>query len=218
MNDYPYIVFCDFDGTATAWETSEALLEHLIGSAGFHKKMTQLLGDKIGTSQGIKELYQLIDSSSYPRLLEYVKTIRLRDGFVDFLYELKNRGIPIVLISGAVKEVVYAVLDPYKDLFLDIFCCSLDHSQKVLQVSSDFDDGVDLLRKELVMQRYTYGKSIFIGDSYTDMNAAQSADIVYARDRLNHFLTEKGIPFHPFETFYDIIEQFDYKNNPAQGR
>lgn len=212
MKNYSYIVFCDFDGTATAWETSEALLEHLIGTEGFRQKMSQLLADHIGTSQGIKELYNLIDSSSYPQLLEYVKTVRLRDGFVDFLYELKNRNIPIVLISGAVEEMVYAVLGSYSDLFEGIFCCKLDHSQDVLHVSSDFDDGVDLLRKELVMQRYTYEKSIFIGDSYTDMNAAQRADIVFARDRLNLFLSEKGIPFVPFETFHDIIKVFNYKN------
>ncbi|MEG1145355.1 MAG: HAD-IB family phosphatase [Clostridium sp.] len=208
MKKFDYMVFCDFDGTATAWETSEALLELLIGSDRFNAKIKQLLADHIGTSQGIKELYQMISSDRYPELLDYVKTIKLRDGFVDFLFELKKRNIPIVLISGAVTEMVYAVLEQCQDLFLDIYCCTLDKSSSVFHVSSDFDDGVDLLRKELVMQRYDYKTSIFIGDSYTDMNAAQKADIVFARDRLETFLDNRNISYHPFDSFHDIIETF----------
>lgn len=209
MTQYQYAVFCDFDGTVTNFETAEGLWEMFMGVDGYRKKLAQMVADDYTTSRGIKELFGTIKSAEYPQVLAYLKTITIRPGFEEFLTFLKARKIPFVLVSGGIREMVDYALAPYLDLVEGVYCCDLSCEQEYFTVSSAYDDGVDLLRKELAMQEYSFEKSIFLGDSFTDRNAGQSADIVFARDRLHSFLTEKGVAHYCFETFFDVIAQME---------
>lgn len=209
MKQYPYIVFCDFDGTVTNFETAEGLWALFLGKSAFEKKLAQLVADNHTTSYGIKELFGMIKSTEYPKVLEYLKTITIRPGFGEFLEFLKAREIPFVLVSGGIREMVDYALTPYRDLVEGVYCCDLSCKQEYFTISSAYDDGVDLLRKELVMQEYSYDQSIFLGDSFTDRNAGLSADIVFARDRLDSFLTEKEVAHYSFETFFDVMKKLE---------
>lgn len=204
-----YIVFCDFDGTVTNFETAEGLWEMFMGTDVYRSKLAQMVAADYTTSRGIKELFGMIKSAEYPQVLEYLKTITIRPGFGEFLSFLKAREIPFVLVSGGIREMVDYTLAPYQNLIDGVYCCDLSCEQEYFTISSPYDDGIDLLRKELVMQEYNYEQSVFIGDSFTDRNAGQSADIVFARDRLDSFLTQKGVTHHCFETFFDVIEKMD---------
>ena len=45
---------------------------------------------------------------------------------------------------------------------------------------------------------------VYIGDGYSDRCAAASADRVFARSGLATYLSEQGVDFEAFETFYEI--------------
>ncbi|MNJ65069.1 2-hydroxy-3-keto-5-methylthiopentenyl-1-phosphate phosphatase [compost metagenome] len=49
---------------------------------------------------------------------------------------------------------------------------------------------------------------ILIGDSLTDFEGAKLADRVYSRARLTEKCKELGVNHTPFETFYDIRDDF----------
>lgn len=215
---YRYCVFCDFDGTITNWESAEGLWKHLMGEDRFHQKMKELIQRDVGTSTGIKELFGMVPSKDYPHIFPYIDTLEIRPGFAEFLDFLQERKIPFVVVSGRIGEMIERVLGPYKDKITASYYAQLSTEQEFLTISSPYDDGVDLLRKELVMNQYDCEASIFLGDSYTDRTPAQQADIVFARDRLDMFLNEKGLPHHTFETFFDvmrIMEQEGISNIPT---
>lgn len=182
---YRYCVFCDFDGTITNWESAEGLWKHLMGEDRFHQKMKELIQRDVGTSTGIKELFGMVPSKDYPHIFPYIDTLEIRPGFAEFLDFLQERKIPFVVVSGGIGEMIERVLGPYKDKITASYYAQLSTEQEFLTISSPYDDGVDLLRKELVMNQYDCEASIFLGDSYTDRNPAQQADIVFARDRLD---------------------------------
>lgn len=197
------MIFCDFDGTVTDFETAEGLWEYLLGDT-FHKKMKQLLKDNANTSHGIKELFSLVPSADYPLIEQYILSIKLRPGFPEFLQWIATKDIPFVLVSAGIREMIDAVLEPYENLITAVHCCDLDYSGPFLTISCPYDNGIDLMQKEAVMKQYYYKKSIYIGDSFTDMNAARTADSVFARDRLHTYLSGNQIPHYTFETFHDI--------------
>ena len=214
-----YIVFCDFDGTITNWESAEGLWEYYLGSQ-FHQKMKQLIREDATTSCGIKQLFHMIPSSRYGEMFDYIKTIELRPGFGSFLDYLDAQDIPLVVISGGIGEMITHVLKPYYGRLAGCHFCTLSTAQEYLTISSPYDDGIDLIRKERVMEEYSYQTSIFFGDSFTDRNASQSADIVFARDRLHLFLEERSIPHHSFDTFHDavrIFKKMGYTNRTSSG-
>lgn len=210
MTPYKYIVFCDFDGTVTNWESAEGLWELLLGN-DFHIKMEQLIAQNSTTSRGIKELFGMVKSVEYPKILEYIKTLELRPGFCEFLDLLQKYDIPFVIVSGGIREMVEYVLKPYMHKITDYYCCDLNIEKEFIQISSEYDDGIDLLRKEIPMSFYNYDKAIYIGDSYTDMNPATHSDIVFAKDRLEEFLIKNNLSYHKFDTFYDVIDVFKDK-------
>ena len=206
-----YTVFCDFDGTITNWETAEQLWKKMLGDM-FHLKMEELIARQANTSVGIKELYGMIPSARYPEFDEYVKSIEIRPGFGEFLRFLKKRNIPLIVVSSGIQEMLQFALAPYLPMIKAHYCAYLDTSDKYIRVYSDYDDGVDLLRKELVMAKHPSEKTIYLGDSYSDQNAAQKADIVFARDNLAAFFDKEKLSYYPFETFFEVMEQFRKQN------
>jgi 2-hydroxy-3-keto-5-methylthiopentenyl-1-phosphate phosphatase len=50
---------------------------------------------------------------------------------------------------------------------------------------------------------------VVVGDGVTDLPAARLADLVMARDLLVVKCREAGIPYEPFETFYDVMAILD---------
>ena len=204
--EYRYCVFCDFDGTITNWESAEGLWKYLLGEERFHQKMQELLQRDVGTSTGIKELFGMVPSKDYPRIFPYIETLEVRPGFEAFLTFLQQREIPFIIVSVGIREMIERVLAPYRDKITAYYYGELSTAGEFLTNSSPYDDGVDLLRKELVMKQYPCQTSIFLGDSYTDRNPALRSDIVFARDRLDLFLQEKELPHHTFETFFDVIK------------
>ncbi|MFI5265109.1 MAG: HAD-IB family phosphatase, partial [Candidatus Kapaibacterium sp.] len=47
---------------------------------------------------------------------------------------------------------------------------------------------------------------VYIGDGYSDHCPVEISDIVFARDMLSGFCSKQGIPYHPFEDFYQVKE------------
>jgi 2-hydroxy-3-keto-5-methylthiopentenyl-1-phosphate phosphatase len=45
---------------------------------------------------------------------------------------------------------------------------------------------------------------VYVGDGYSDRCVAKSATRVFARDGLATYLAGEGVPFEPFEDFYDV--------------
>ena len=112
----------------------------------------------------------------------------------------------VVVISGGAREFLDQKLAPYERRLLGIHAAELAACGDTLHLESRFDDGNELVKKTAVMALYDYDESIGIGDSFTDCNMAQAADRVFARDILAKFLTQKGVPFTPFEDFYTVAD------------
>ncbi|MFV0466006.1 MAG: HAD-IB family phosphatase [Lachnospiraceae bacterium] len=205
-----YIVFCDFDGTITNFETAEGLWEYYLGD-DFKRIAADMVQRGVNLSEAVKYLFGQIPSSRYNEMTAFLETMEMRDGFVEFLDYLDSQHIPIVIISGGIGEMIQHLLKPYLSRFAGCHFCNLSTDQEFLTISSPYDDGVDLIRKELVMKEYPHETSIFFGDSYTDRNPAQVSDIVFARDRLDAFLTDLGKDHFTFETFFDAIQVFKEK-------
>ena len=50
---------------------------------------------------------------------------------------------------------------------------------------------------------------VYVGDGFSDRCVAKAASRVFARDGLAEYLDEKGVPFEPFDDFYDVAAALD---------
>ena len=61
-------------------------------------------------------------------MLEYYRSVPLREGFDDFLDLTDRKGIPVVLLSGGLEPFVKEILGDRFDRFLAVHCVGVDTS------------------------------------------------------------------------------------------
>lgn len=200
---YKRIVFCDFDGTITAEETFVGMLMRL--AAEPYDATEKLLTEgKITLREAVRRLVESIPSKRYPQVLDYVTDKPIRQGFSELLDFLHFYGVPLVVVSGGLIGSVSAKLAPFQNRIHAMYAAEVDAEGKFLRVHSDFESATELVDKTRVMGLYRCEQSIVVGDGITDLNIAMTAEIVFARDRLCRYLTEKGKPFIRWDNFFDV--------------
>ena len=209
MNKPKKIIFCDFDGTITAEETFVGMLKHFTPELSA-KLMPEMYALRLTLRQGVRQLLESIPSKKYPEILEYSSTKKIRAGFVEMLDYLDTQNIPFIIVSGGLRGMVETVLGPLKNRVQAIYAVDVDTCSEYLQVKSEFEAGNELVSKVLVMEKHPTEQTIAIGDSVTDLNMAMEASLVFARDRLSHYLNERQKPYIPWDNFFDIR---NYLNN-----
>ena len=202
------IVFIDFDGTITMEDSLVGTLRLFAPAEEFKLYSEKLAKGELTLSQVVRHGFDGAPAAWLPGMLDYVKTIPLRPGFPEFLDEMDRRGIPVVVISGGMRQFVELRLAPYLSRFAGLHAVELETDGEVMHLNSPYDNGDELLAKTEVMKLYDYDYAIGIGDSFTDRNMAKAVDTVFARDILAKFLTKAGIPFLPYEDFHQVIAQF----------
>ncbi|MGW8186438.1 MAG: HAD-IB family phosphatase [Desulfobacterales bacterium] len=200
---YKRIVFCDFDGTITAEETFVGMLKRFAAES-YDATEDLLIDGKIALAEAVRRLVESIPSNRYPQVLDYAKDKPIRQGFSELLDFLYFHGVPLVVVSGGLIGSVSAKLAPFHDRIHAINAADVDTGGDFLKVHSDFESAAELVAKTRVMGLYRFEQSIVIGDGITDLNIAMTSDLVFARDRLCRYLTERGKGFIRWEDFFDV--------------
>ena len=210
---YETIAFVDFDGTITMEDTLEGAIRLFASPEEFHSVKGKLVRGEMTLSQVVRYAFDGAPSSRLERMLDYVKGVALRPGFPEFLDEMDKRKIPVVVISGGVRQFVELRLAPWRGRLLGVHAVDLDTSGPGMKLVSPYDDGNELLKKTDVMALYDYRHAIGIGDSFTDMKMSLAVDTIFARDVLAAYLQKMGRQFLLYDTFFDVIEAV--RNSPA---
>ncbi len=204
------VVFCDFDGTITAEETFVGMLKEFTPELSA-QLMPQMYARHLTLREGVRQLLESIPSSRYPAILEYTKTKAIRPGLVELLDFLDAKGVPLVVVSGGLRGMVETTLSQagtgeksLKERVAAIYAIDVDSTSDFLRVHSEFEEGTEMVSKVQVMAQHPAQEQIAIGDSVTDLNMALYAPVVFARDRLIHYLDEHNKSYIPWNDFFDI--------------
>ncbi|MCA1994535.1 MAG: HAD-IB family phosphatase [Coleofasciculus sp. S288] len=206
-------VFCDFDGTITAEETFVGMLKEFSPELS-EKLIPEMYARRLTLREGVRQLLESIPSARYADIIEYTKTKAIRPGLEELLDFLEAEGVPFVLVSGGLRSMVEAVLRRVSrktpsivERVAAIYAVDVETTGEFLQVSSKLEGGTELVSKVQVMMQHPAEEQIAIGDSVTDLNMALEAPVVFARDRLCHYLDENNKPYIPWDNFFDIREK-----------
>lgn len=203
---YKTIVFADFDGTITMEDTLAGAIRLFTGQSEFDAYTDKLAKGEMTLSQVVRHAIDGAPSDRLPRMLDYVDGVALRPGFSEFLDAMRALDIPVVVVSGGLRQFSERKLAPYRDRLRAIHAVELDVSGPAMKLVSPYDDGNELLKKTDVMALYEYKRAVGIGDSFTDMKMSLAVDIVFARDVLARYLQKMGKPYIPYEDFFTVAE------------
>ncbi len=211
------IIFCDFDGTITATETFVGILKHFAPEVSA-RVMPEIYAMRLTLREGVRQMLESIPSDCYPEILAYAQTAPIRPGLEELLDFLDKLGVPFIIVSGGLRDMVEIVLsragksgESLLGRVAGIYAVDIDTSGEFLQVLSEFEGDTELVSKVKVMAQHPADEQIGIGDSVTDLNMALSTSIVFARDRLSQYLDERHHPYIPWNDFFDIRQQLSQR-------
>ncbi len=209
------VIFCDFDGTAADQEVIVSLFK-AFGPPGWEAERDAIIAGTVSVREGVGRLFAKIPSYRIPEMVAYARrNATLRSGFREFLEYCRVHGHRFLLTSGGIDFFIYPILEGL--LARDqIYCNGSDSSGPTVRILWPYacDDSCRAdcgMCKPSIMRRFPpeQYRRVVVGDGVTDLPAARLADLVVARDLLAVRCQEAGIPYEPFETFYDVMAVLD---------
>lgn len=206
------VIFCDFDGTITKSDNIIAIMKRF-APPGWEKIKDDVLYERVSIREGVGKMFSLLSVELKEEIVQFLlKEAEIRTGFSEFMQFIKQHQIPFYVVSGGIDFFVYPILKEYVKPE-QIICNGSDFSGNTIRIlwphacdsfcQNDCGCCKPSFLRRFDERRY---KRIVIGDSITDWQAAKMADQVFATDFLQKKCEEQSIPYTPFETFYDIIQ------------
>ncbi|WKA58493.1 2-hydroxy-3-keto-5-methylthiopentenyl-1-phosphate phosphatase [Planococcus shenhongbingii] len=210
------VIFCDFDGTVTNNDNIIAIMKKF-NPPGWESVKDDILAQRVSIKDGVAKMFTLLPSSKKDDIISYVlEQAQIRDGFSEFVAYAKKQDIALYIVSGGIDFFVYPLLESFGP-FAGVYCNEADFSGETININFPHrcDDectsqGCGCCKPSIIRELLENGaKSIVIGDSITDLEAAKRADLVIARDFLIEKCEELGLSYEPFENFRDVTSIID---------
>ena len=224
-------IFLDFDGTITKQDTVGTFFMQFAG-----KKWVEIENDWIKGKISSKEcmLLQLktIENLTEEKLYNYLDSIELQDGFMEFCKTAQDYGKKIIIISDGFDLFISRILKNYGLLNLDnieFLKRPLAKPGKILSTKTpknketlteketlkfhlSFPNEQKACRASLGNCKCACVKShitkneflIFAGDGLSDRCIARKANLLFAKNSLKKHCMENNIEFVEFEDFFQI--------------
>jgi 2,3-diketo-5-methylthio-1-phosphopentane phosphatase len=210
------IIFCDFDGTITLQDTTDAILEAFADPA-WQKVEERWVAGSIGSRECLREQMSLVRATE-EELGRLVDSIPVDPYFLEFARDCTDLGFPFHVVSDGFDWVIHRTFQR-PEMNGNGAVKKFKMSASSLQIWGSYmittfpHGSVHCTHgcatcKPILMEREAKGSSpvVFIGDGNSDRFAAAYADIVFARKSmpLMKYCEEQNIPCIPYESFADV--------------
>ena len=213
------IIFVDFDGTAAQEIASNCLLDRF-AIADWRWLDRQFDDGQCSFRDRVVKGFSLL-SGSRKAMIEFSQTLKLRTGFPEFVRFCRRQGWEMAIVSEALDFMIYAMLARTGlDGAIPVYC-----NRAVFHPEDKRFQGIELpyARKDCACKmgickgalvrdaKQHFERVIYIGDGSNDLCPARHSDWVFARRKLAKRCQAEGIPYFPFEDFYDICAVLEEK-------
>jgi len=210
-------VFCDFDGTITEVDATDAVLNQF-ARPQWREWETLWQADEISGRECLAQQLALIRAT--PReLLEFVNQLPLDPGILMLAHCCAERRVPLTVVSDGLNLIVKAVLNRLGLPELPFYANRV-RWKKDGSLSLRFPYGAPNCKNgackcRLVARGGEDGiRTVYIGNGRSDFCVCRHVDTVYAKGDLIPWCQREGIPFRAFQSLTDVSAHLF----PTKGR
>lgn len=204
-------VFIDFDGTISINDLTDEIFKQN-GDFDYHIK--RFLNKEITIFEYWNEFTKIlpIDLDSY--LKEFLKNQEIDVYFEPFVRFCIDNSIQVAIVTDNFDYIVKYVWKYYNLPTVDIFSNHLIFNngwQAVFPLANENCGFHSALCKRNVIINNTSDDDIvvYIGDGFSDYQASEVSDIIFAKNHLAKYCAENRIPHHNWKTFFDVKRIFE---------
>ncbi|MDO8730830.1 MAG: HAD-IB family phosphatase [Candidatus Omnitrophota bacterium] len=205
------LIACDFDGTITRQDTLVEILNRY-GSPTWTSVQDKVVSGEVSIREGLKSEMGSVRASraEIERLLE--ERVQLDPTFPGFLRQMRERGVPVVLVTGGFDLCIQTVMAQAGLWPVPYLANRLIPKEETWQVDFPYPSNTctacghckgDPVRNWRA-QGYT---TVFAGNGVTDRCAAMAASLTFAKDELETWCRREAVPAVRFGNFDDIQKE-----------
>jgi 2,3-diketo-5-methylthio-1-phosphopentane phosphatase len=201
-------VLSDFDGTITTNNVLNSLYEKF-AAPSYRETLERWNRGEISTMEEIETVFDTV-SASRAEMESFLDMVELDPGFPSLFIYCREAGSKFVIVSDGLRWYIEYIMRHHGIQEVAVYACEIHFERGGYRFSYPWFDPSTPLRsvsKSTIVRDYqSWGyKVVFIGDGVSDFEAAQVADIVYARDVLLDYTKDHEIQALEFSNMGDII-------------
>jgi 2-hydroxy-3-keto-5-methylthiopentenyl-1-phosphate phosphatase len=203
----------DFDGTITQEDVLDEIAR-TFGDDEVYREVDEAL-DRNGITlhEVLRREFEPV-RASLGEVIEWVHAnASIRQGFRELVELARERGWRVVVVSSGFRQLIEPMLERAGIEGLELVSNEVDPDPEGWRITF-FDESRceicgEACKRTTVRSVVDGGEVVYVGDGYSDRCAAEDADLVFARRGLAAYLTERGVPFEPFDDFFQIAEKLE---------
>ncbi|MGI5840249.1 MAG: MtnX-like HAD-IB family phosphatase [bacterium] len=206
------VFFADFDGTVTLADSCYIMVQTF--AKGDWQRLNDLWEQKIlDTEEVARRTFALFDADR-KELDELLGTIQIDPGFPAFARTVRQKGDCLYILSDGYDYCIESILRREGIADIPFFSNCLEINGRSFGMKSgrrNPDCGTcGTCKRSLMLElKGEAAQTVYIGDGASDQCAGAAADILFAKDSLARYCRQKGIAFHPYATFFDILAWYE---------
>ena len=201
------LVLLDYDGTITAHECNDLVLQKLTGDA-WREPEAALRAGLIGHAECFSRQVALVNVPREQYIAQIVRAAELAPGFPEFLGALCSAGARTAVVSAGFREAIEEVWRRNDLPPVQMFASELVGERPPYRLVLDpaLGDcpvcGFGACKGALARSLRRPGDVLAVfGDAHSDLCMAREADVVFARGTLMDLCEREDVPYRPLSDY-----------------
>ena len=204
----PIAVFLDFDNTISDVDVTDVICAEFAKPKWAELNLAYLNG-QVGSRQALIRMCELIDddSRSGGAMESVLSRVTLDSSLSGLAAELRRRSIPLAIVSdGFGFYIPRLVALPDVSIYAsELESASLKFPHGSLACENCGLCGTCKVRPLAEAAARGY-RTVYVGDGYSDLKAAEVADVVFAKGALRKYCATLGIDHYQYRSLADVLE------------
>ncbi|MCR4429708.1 MAG: MtnX-like HAD-IB family phosphatase [Tepidanaerobacteraceae bacterium] len=204
--------FVDFDGTITKEDTCEAMVKAF--AKGDWKSLDKKWQEgKLSTEECARQTFEMFDADEESVKNFLRENMEIDDYFVQFANLCRQSGHSLYILSDGYDFNIRVVFEKFGITNIPYFANELVISGRSFDIRCPYHSKscsqCGVCKTDLMLKLKPEGAlAVYIGDGYSDICPAKSADVVFAKGTLLMLCRKNKIPAREFRDFSDIIREY----------
>jgi len=158
----------------------------------------------------IEKIFSTVEASRQG-MEAFLRTVNIDPGFKPLLGYCREKNYPFAIVSDGLRWYIDYVLNTHGIERTNVYAGDIFFEEEGFRFEYPWFDPAFPLRstaKPVIVKEYQRRghRVIFVGDGLSDVEAAEIADVVYAKDVLLEISRERGIEAREFEDLFDVYQ------------
>jgi 2-hydroxy-3-keto-5-methylthiopentenyl-1-phosphate phosphatase len=206
-------IFVDFDGTITEQDLLDRIAQ-TFGDPDVYREVDEQLDAKaITLHEVLRREFEPVRAPLEQIVGWVLKRATIRPGFRELVERAGERGWRVVVLSSGFRELIEPILAQEGIEGVELFSNSVEPDPGGWRVRFRDEQPCPVCgepcKRAAVVAEADGGRRVYVGDGISDRCGARASDLVFARRGLAAYLSNEGVPFEPFDDFFDVAEGID---------